>query len=67
MVAAIVEHWPSRDSKESPEIVLVRSNGWPESWFGLVTGFLEKSETPAEGCLREVKEGDILLDSPSFR
>ncbi len=48
VVAAIVEH----ESK----VLLVRNIGWPESWFGLVTGFLEKNEDPAEAVLREVKE-----------
>lgn len=38
------------------EVVLVRSVGWPESWFGLVTGFLERGESPEEGVLREVEE-----------
>src|SRR5262245_5236726 len=48
VVAAIVE----RDGA----VVLVRNKGWPESWFGLVTGFLERGETPEQGVLREVKE-----------
>lgn len=37
-------------------IVLVRNVGWPEKMFGLVTGFLEKDETPEESILREVEE-----------
>ena len=48
VVAAIVQHDDS--------IVLVRSRGWPAKMFGLVTGFLERGETPAAGVLREVKE-----------
>ncbi len=48
VVAAIVER--------NDNVVLVRSLGWPESWFGLVTGFLERGETPEEAALREVKE-----------
>ena len=48
VAAAIVEH-PSG-------IVLVRAAYWPEKFFGLVTGYIERDETPAEGCLREVKE-----------
>ncbi len=48
VVAAIVER---------PDgVVLVRSKGWPETWFGLVTGFLERGESPEEGVLREVAE-----------
>lgn len=37
-------------------VVLVRNRLWPEKIFGLVTGFLEKGETPEEGILREVRE-----------
>lgn len=48
VVAAIVEH--------EGDVVLVRSRGWPEKWFGLVTGFLEKGESPEAGTLRELKE-----------
>ncbi|MEM6765705.1 MAG: NUDIX domain-containing protein [Bacteroidota bacterium] len=38
------------------EVYLVRSIGWPDKWFGLVTGFMEKAEKPEEAVLREVKE-----------
>jgi NAD+ diphosphatase len=48
VVAAIIENEGS--------VLLVRQAGWPEKFFGLVTGFLEKGETPEEGVLREVKE-----------
>jgi NADH pyrophosphatase NudC (nudix superfamily) len=48
VVAAIVEH--------EGEVVLVRGQGWPETWFGLVTGFLEPKESPEEAAWREVKE-----------
>ena len=54
VVAAIVQ----RDE----DVILVRSHGWPAEWFGLVTGFLEKSEDPKEGILREVKE-ELGLDA----
>ena len=37
-------------------IILVRNVGWPETWYGLVTGFLESGEMPEEGILREVQE-----------
>jgi len=37
-------------------IVLARNKEWPEKMFGLITGFLERGETPHEGVLREVKE-----------
>jgi len=48
VVAAIVEH--------EGRVVLARNVRWPEGMFGLVTGFLEKRETPAEAVVREVKE-----------
>lgn len=48
VVAALVEH--------DGEVLLVRNQGWPESWFGLVSGFLERGEDPAAGALREVAE-----------
>jgi NADH pyrophosphatase NudC (nudix superfamily) len=28
----------------------------PETWFGIVAGFLEKGETPEQAVLREVEE-----------
>ncbi len=48
VVAGIVEF----DSR----IVLIRNVGWPAGWYGLVTGFLEKNESPEAGIVREVKE-----------
>lgn len=48
VVAAIVE-WDG-------QVVLIRNPGWPEGLFGLVTGFLEKGESPEEGAVREVNE-----------
>lgn len=48
VVAAIVEH--------DGEVVLARNAGWPQGWFALITGFLERNETPETGVLREVKE-----------
>jgi len=48
VVAAIVEH----DGK----VILTQNKGWPEKWFGIVAGFLEKGETPEAGALREVQE-----------
>jgi NAD+ diphosphatase len=48
VVAALVEH--------EGKVLLVRNQSWPEKWFGLVTGFLERAETPEEGVLRELKE-----------
>ncbi len=54
VVGAIVE----RDG----HVLLVRSHGWPSSWYGLVTGFLEPGEHPEEAVLREVKE-ELGLDA----
>ena len=48
VLAAIVQ---AEDS-----VVLVRAMGWPEDWFGLVTGFHESGETAENGVVREVKE-----------
>jgi NAD+ diphosphatase len=48
VVAAVVEHGET--------VLLVRGKGWPEKWYGLVTGFLEKGESPEQGVLREVRE-----------
>jgi len=48
VVAALLEHGDT--------VLLVRNKGWPDKWFGLVSGFLEKGEGPEEGILREVEE-----------
>ncbi len=48
VVAALVEH--------EGDVILARNKGWPETWYGLVTGFLERGETAEEGVLRELKE-----------
>lgn len=67
VVAAVVER--------NDHVVLVQSIGWPAHFFGLVTGFLEKSESPEDAVLREVKEelgleaklGEFLGLYPFFR
>lgn len=48
VVAAIVE--------KDGCAILARAHHFPEKWFGLVTGFLERGEAPDAGVLREVKE-----------
>ena len=48
VVAAIVQH--------DEHVALVRNVGWPDHWYGLVTGFLESGEMPEEAVLREVEE-----------
>lgn len=50
VVAAIIE------DPETASVILVQSQGWPPTWYALVTGFLEKHEDPAEAVLREVEE-----------
>ena len=48
VVAAVVEH--------EGRVVIARNAAWPEGKFGLITGFLERDETPEAGILREVEE-----------
>lgn len=48
VVAAIVE----LDGK----IVLARNRAWPIEFYGLITGFLERDESPEQGVAREVME-----------
>ena len=47
-VAAVVEL--------DDRVVLVRQKGWPEKWYGILSGFLERDETPEQAVLREVQE-----------
>jgi NAD+ diphosphatase len=54
VVAAIVEHEGS--------IVLARNRAWPRTFYGLITGFLERAETPERCVVREVKE-ELDLDA----
>ncbi|KVE37880.1 NUDIX domain-containing protein [Burkholderia sp. TSV86] len=53
VVAAIVEY--------EGKILLARNAAWPEGWFALITGFLERGETPEDGIAREVREETSLL------
>jgi NAD+ diphosphatase len=48
VVAALVEY--------QDQIVLARNAKWPSEMFSLVTGFLERAETPQQAVVREVKE-----------
>jgi NADH pyrophosphatase NudC (nudix superfamily) len=48
-VVAVVVEWQG-------DLILVRPPHWPPKWQGLVTGFLERGETPEQGVLREVRE-----------
>jgi NADH pyrophosphatase NudC (nudix superfamily) len=48
-VSAIVEH--------EGGIILARNRAWPQKFYALITGFLEKDDPdPASGVLREVEE-----------
>ena len=48
VVAAIVEM--------DDAVILARNRDWPEKMYGLITGFLEKAESPEDAVLREVWE-----------
>ena len=48
VVASLVEH--------EGDVLLVRNQGWPETWYGLVAGFIEKGEAPEVAALRELRE-----------
>lgn len=48
VVAAIVER--------NDNIVLARNSQWPQGVFSMITGYLERNETPESAVLREVKE-----------
>jgi NAD+ diphosphatase len=37
-------------------ILLARNAAWPEKAFALITGFMERGETPEQGVARELKE-----------
>jgi NADH pyrophosphatase NudC (nudix superfamily) len=55
VVAAVVEH--------EGGVILAHNKLWPMKFFGLITGFLEKTDpSPAEAILREVKE-ELGLDA----
>ena len=38
------------------QILLARNAAWPEKVFALITGFMERGETPEQGIARELKE-----------
>ena len=48
VVAALIEY--------QGKIVLARNTQWPDGMFSLVTGYLERNETPEGAVVREVKE-----------
>jgi len=38
------------------QILLARNAAWQENMFALITGFMERDETPEQGIARELKE-----------
>jgi NAD+ diphosphatase len=38
------------------QILLARNAAWPPKMFALITGFMERGETPEQGVARELKE-----------
>lgn len=48
VVAAVIEY--------QGRVLLARNAAWPAKMFALVTGFLERGETPQAAIAREVKE-----------
>ena len=59
VVAAVVEY--------DGRVLLARNRDWPEKMFALVTGFLERGESPADAVVREVKEEtDLDADAASL-
>jgi NADH pyrophosphatase NudC (nudix superfamily) len=48
VLAALVEH--------ENKIIMARNKAWPTGIFSVITGFMEKGETPESGVLREVTE-----------
>ncbi|ANH71856.1 NUDIX hydrolase [Ralstonia insidiosa] len=57
VLAAVVEY--------RGQMFLARNALWPEGMFALVTGFMERDETPEEGIARELKE-ETNLDAQSI-
>jgi NADH pyrophosphatase NudC (nudix superfamily) len=57
VLAAVVEY--------RGQMFLARNAVWPEGMFALVTGFMERDETPEEGIARELKE-ETNLDAQSI-
>lgn len=38
------------------KVIMARNAAWPPRMFALITGFMEKGETPIQGITRELKE-----------
>ena len=59
VVAAIIEHEDS-----GGKILLARNAAWTVEFFALITGFLEREESPEAAIAREVKE-EVGLETTS--
>lgn len=60
-----VDHWTHWDNplpvlaalvEIDGKIIVARNAAWPPKMFALITGFMEKGETPIQGITRELKE-----------
>ena len=40
-------------------VLLVQNVGWPNNWYGLVTGFVESGELPEEAVLRKLRKKSV--------
>jgi NAD+ diphosphatase len=54
VVAAVVEY--------EGAVVLAHNRAWPRRFYGLITGFLERNETPQQSVIREIRE-ELDLDA----
>ncbi|CAB1370076.1 NUDIX hydrolase [Denitratisoma oestradiolicum] len=59
VVAAIIEYLDG-----DGRVLLARNAAWPVEFYALITGFLERDESPEEAVAREVKE-ETNLDAES--
>jgi NADH pyrophosphatase NudC (nudix superfamily) len=42
--------------RQGDTFVLARNAQWPSSWFSIITGFMDRGETPLDTLCREVEE-----------
>lgn len=59
VVAAIIEYLDGEG-----RVLLARNAAWPVEFYAVITGFLERGESPEEAVAREVKE-ETNLDTES--